>query len=125
MSTSNGIAVLLLISALVAAGGFVGTYASFAPWRSNEAGKTVMLLAVSMIFLILTLILLNVFGTDYLFRDALRLGTYALLNVALWRQLIVLVRVQSNRSARSAETSAAGLPAPRASVEAEDKRSVI
>lgn len=132
MTTVNVICLLLLLSALIAATGFVGTYASFAPWRSNEVGRSMMLLAMSVIMLIVSGILLNVLGPDYRFRDVVRMSTYVVLNVALWRQLLVLLKVLNGKlttppkaTAPEPEAEIIMLPTPRGSEEAEDKQSVI
>lgn len=130
MPTMNAVALLLLLSALIAATGFVGTYASFAPWRSNEVGRSMMLLAVSLILLIVAGIFLNAFGPHYPFRDAFRMTTYVVLNVALWKQLLVLLKVlnKKNKPEPEPEQPVAPLrvlPAPRDPEETEDKLSAV
>lgn len=83
---------VLLVSGLVAALGFVVVY-SRASWRLTPVGTSVMLLSGSLSVLV-------IFGTvnallgDYPAREWVRLAVYALMNVALWRQLIVLIKVQ-------------------------------
>lgn len=91
----TGINLILLIGALVAATGFVGIYASHAPWRVTVVGKSMMLLALSVIGLIMSGLLYNAFGPDYPFRDVVRVCSFTFLNIALWYQLSVLVRAQN------------------------------
>lgn len=86
---------VLLISALIAATGFIGLYASHSPWRVSVVGRSMMLLASSVVLLILSGIFYNALGPDYPYRTAMRLGTWIFLNGALWFQLIVLIRVQN------------------------------
>lgn len=52
----------------------------------------------AMIALLLTLIVVtSLFGRDYPGRDYVRLGSYDLLTIMLWRQVALLVRTQIRR----------------------------
>ena|SRR5437763_1353056 len=106
------ISVLLLLGALIAACGFMGTYATYSPWRASEVGRSMMLLAFSIALMIVTGLLLQLLGPDYPFRLLVRNLVYVVLNVSLWWQLCILIRVV-NRRFRENARNAVVVPAPR------------
>ena len=85
-----------LISGLTASLGFVWIYATQSPWRSTPVGKSIMLLVGSLLLLVV-FGLINALVGDYPGKEVLRFGIYTLVNIALWRQLIVLLKVQNKR----------------------------
>lgn len=118
------IALFLLISALIAATGFMGMYATYSPWRSNEVGRSMMLLAFSIALMLVTGLLLQALGPDYPFRALFRNLVYLVLNVSMWWQLCLLIRVQNRRYAERTQVEpieGAEIPAPRAATEVQDK----
>lgn len=108
----NGLNLILLIGALVAATGFIGIYATHSPWRVSVVGRSMMLLAVSVVLLILSGIFYNAFGPDYPGRDLVRVCSFLFLNISLWYQLFVLVRVQNSdfKAQQEAKIELAKLP---------------
>lgn len=122
------IALFLLISALIAATGFMGMYATYSPWRSNEVGRSMMLLAFSIALMLVTGLLLQALGPDYPFRALFRNLVYLVLNVSMWWQLCLLIRVQNrnyrDREAERTQDAPAAIPAPRATTEAQDNELV-
>lgn len=92
----------LLLAALVWAsvGGawtFVIGYSLLARWWRTEVGRHMWTWG-AMVALLLTLIIVtHLLGRDYPGHDAVRIGCYGLLAVMIWRQVVLLVRLQIRR----------------------------
>lgn len=96
----NNLILLLIVSALVACTGFIGMYATKAPWHRSDVGRTMMILALGLLLNCLAGLALSLFGSQSLWFPYLRLALWTALNVALWRQLRTLVKVQFQDSTK-------------------------
>lgn len=90
----NDLILLLVISALVACTGFVALYATNSRWRTTAVGQTMMLLAVCLIVVCFSGLVFSLVGPTAPIFPWLRLLIYIGLNVAMWRQLHLLIRIQ-------------------------------
>jgi hypothetical protein len=96
----SALLVVLVFAAWVPAVAFPVLYAR-SDWRSNPVGRSTMNLAV-VIAVALSIPVLRLFVGDAAWLDWLRAGAFLLIAAALWRQLLVLRRVQ--RRDRDTET---------------------
>lgn len=92
---ANDISTLLIVSALIAATGFVGLYSTNSPWKLTSVGRAMMTLAVSLILLCITSLLFNLLGPNYALRPLIRTVSWAALNLGLWWQLVNLIKAQN------------------------------
>lgn len=69
-------------------------YAVSAPWWRTPAGRQSMMLGLALLGLVALGLARRVFGADYPGKDVAVLGVYVLVAVALWGQVVLLVRVQ-------------------------------
>lgn len=89
----NNLILLLIISALVACTGFIGMYATRAPWHRTDVGRTMMILALGLVLNCVSGLTLSLFpGVSWF--PYLRLVLWGSLNIGLWRQLRTLIQVQ-------------------------------
>lgn len=102
MGDVDPISTLLITGALIATTGFIGLYATNSPWWTSRLGRPMMTLACSVFLLCAVGLLFNVLGADYRYRPLIRDVAYLALNISMWWQLVILVKVQ-NASARSLE----------------------
>lgn len=84
---------ILLTTMTVLAGLFVGLYGWRSPWRSTEAGKTLMFTAVALFLIGLQLISVWWLG-DYAWRNEVRAVTVIALVLSLLHRLLVLWEFQ-------------------------------
>ena len=99
------IALYIAIPGLVA---FVVVYASRSRWRDFVAGRSVMYFMISLAMVAISGILVSVFGEHYPFRGLVRLVLYTSISFAVWRLVIVVLRIQ-NKPPRTAEEIRAAL----------------
>lgn len=98
------VALLILYSAVVPIGLFIGFYAARSNWRATGVGKIIMGLQVC-IFLILVAGLLN-FVVDPAWFDWVRIIVYPLTVLGFWRMWWELMKIQrgSGQERRRRET---------------------
>lgn len=123
MPAPDPILLFLYITALIAACGFVGAYATNRPWRT-ELGGAMLSLAIAFILVVLSGILLTVLGPNYPFRGLVRVLVALGLNIPMWWQLCILLRVQHDRYQPPSEPNTTPLPSPRTPSEAQDNELV-
>jgi len=99
------IALYIAIPGLVA---FVVVYASRSRWRDFVAGRSVMYFMVSLALVSISGILVSAFGDDYPGREWVRLLLYSSISFAVWRLVIVVLKIQ-NKPPRTAEEIRAAL----------------
>ncbi|MCZ4649472.1 hypothetical protein O4106_21865 [Rhodococcus pyridinivorans] len=90
---------ILLTTMTVLAWLFVALYGIRSPWRTTEAGKTLMYTAVALGLIGMQLISVWWFG-DYAWRNEVRAVTVIVLLLALLHRLIVLWEFQHEESDR-------------------------
>ena len=75
---------------------FISLYAVRSPWLSNELGVALMFQKLGFL-LVIVVILMSIFlGPDYVFRQEVRTTVYLIVGVALWIDVINLLRYQYN-----------------------------
>ena len=84
---------VLVITAWVAAGGFVGRFL-LTNWYRRTAGVVLMTLVLAAFAVLSLAALTTLIGRDWPGREPVRLLVYLLLNGLLWTGLVVLIRDQ-------------------------------
>jgi len=86
---------LLIYAATLPAVIFPVLYASRSNWRATLPGRALMQLSVSLAVVLVLVTIATLFGNVYPYRDAVRVAAYLFLVVSLWRQVVVLLRLQN------------------------------
>jgi chromate transport protein ChrA len=81
---------LIMVSAVVGAIVFGLSYAVFFNWRKTPAGRALMYFVWSLIAVFLNNTVARVAGTDYPFREWVRLAVYIAVALTIWRLVWVL-----------------------------------
>lgn len=85
---------VLIYSATVPAVIFPVLYASRSNWRATLPGRALMQFSVAAAIVLVLISMSTAFGNFYPGREFVRLGAYTFLVVSLWRQVLVLFRLQ-------------------------------
>lgn len=117
----SAITTILIITALFACTGFIAVYLTHAPWRSSAVGQTMMMLAASVVILCISGLIYSFFGGEAAIFPWVRLAVYVSLNIAWWRQLLILIKLQRSATAVASATPTSPLMAVQDPTEDEDK----
>lgn len=84
----------IALSYLLPLGIFISLYAARSPWRENELGVALMFQKVGFLMIVVLIVLSVFLGRDYPFREEVRTVTYSVVGLALWVDVVNLVRYQ-------------------------------
>lgn len=83
---------LVMIGAAIGAGVFAVSYAGFFNWRKTAAGRALMYFVWSLIAVFTNNTIARLAGTDYPFREWVRIAVYICVAITIWRLVWVLWR---------------------------------
>lgn len=87
-----GLGDVILIAAAIGATVFAISYGSFFNWRRTEAGRALMYFVLSLIAVFVNNTAARLMGTDYPYREWVRLAVYIVVAWTIWRLVFVLWR---------------------------------
>lgn len=90
MNPADFIVLSYLIPLLV----FITLYASRSPWLDNELGIALMFQKIGFLLVILVVLMSLFLGLDYPFRQEIRTAIYSIVGIALWVDVVNLLRYQ-------------------------------
>ena len=73
---------------------FITLYGTRSPWLNNELGKALMFQKFGFLLVVIVILLSIFLGQEYPFRQEVRTTVYILVGVALWVDVINLLRYQ-------------------------------
>ena len=88
---------VILLTSFPALALFVGFYFAKSSWRTLLVGRALMYFALSMMLVVLTVSLSLWLGSNYPFREWVRLFSYSLVSVTTWRLFFTLRYIQKQQ----------------------------
>ena len=85
---------VVLLTSFPALALFVGFYYVKSSWRTLPVGRSLMYFALSFMLVVLTVSLSLWLGSNYPFREWVRLFSYSLVSVMTWRLFFTLRHIQ-------------------------------
>ena len=88
---------VILLTSFLALALFVGFYFAKSPWRTLLVGRSLMYFALSLMLVVFTVSLSLWLGSNYPFREWVRLFSYSLVSVMTWRLFFTLRYIQKQQ----------------------------
>ena len=88
---------VVLLTSFPALALFVGFYYVKSSWRTLPVGRSLMYFALSFMLVVLTVSLSLWLGSNYPFREWVRLFSYSLVSVTTWRLFFTLRYIQKQQ----------------------------
>ena len=88
---------VVLLTSFPAQALFVGFYYVKSSWRTLPVGRSLMYFALSFMLVVLTVSLSLWLGSNYPFREWVRLFSYSLVSVTTWRLFFTLRYIQKQQ----------------------------